>query len=49
MGRWHTEKCFSSFLGLCPNNLITGGKILGQATRELYNRAADTLRFVLKV
>jgi transposase len=36
MSPWNTEKQFSSFLGLCPNNLITGGKIL--------RRAADTLR-----
>jgi len=26
MGPWKTEKQFSSFLGLCRNNLITGGK-----------------------
>jgi transposase len=44
MGNWNTEKQFSSFLGLCPNNLITGGKILRRATRKVYNRAADTLR-----
>jgi hypothetical protein len=44
MSRWNTEKQFSSFLGLGPNNLITGGKILRQATRKVYNRAADTLR-----
>jgi hypothetical protein len=44
MGSWNTEKRFSSFLGLCPNNLITGGKILRRATRKVYNRAADTLR-----
>jgi transposase len=44
MGRWNTEKQFSSFLGLCPNNLIAGGKILRRATRKVYNRAADTLR-----
>jgi transposase len=44
MGRWNTEKQFSSFLGLCPNNFITGGKILRRATRKVYNRAADTLR-----
>jgi hypothetical protein len=25
MSPWNTEKQFSSFLGLCPNNLITGG------------------------
>jgi transposase len=44
MSRWNTEKQFSSFLGLCPNNLITGGKILRRNTRKVYNRAADTLR-----
>ena len=44
MGRWNTEKQFSSFLGICPNNLITGDKILRRATRKVYNRAADTLR-----
>jgi transposase len=44
MSPWNTEKQFSSFLGLCPNNLITGGKILRRTTRKVYNRAADTLR-----
>ncbi len=44
MAPWNTEKQFSSFLGLCPNNVITGGKILHRATRKVYNRAADTLR-----
>jgi transposase len=43
MSPWKTEKQFSSFLGLCPNNLITGGKVLRRATRKVYNRA-DTLR-----
>src|SRR5207237_7024340 len=44
MTQWNTEKQFSSFLGLCPNNLITGGKILRRSTRKVYNRAADALR-----
>src|SRR5258708_9715751 len=44
MGPWNTEKQFSSFLGLCPNNSISGGKVLHRATRKVYNRAADTLR-----
>jgi hypothetical protein len=44
MTRWNTEKQFSSFLGLCPNNLITGGKIIRRSTRKVYNRAADALR-----
>ncbi|HEV3210650.1 MAG TPA: transposase [Chthoniobacterales bacterium] len=44
MRPWKTEKQFSSFLGLCPNHLITGGKVLRRATRKVYNRTADTLR-----
>ena len=44
MSRWNTEKQLSSFLGLCPNNLITGGKIIRRSTRKVYNRAADALR-----
>ena len=44
MINWNTEKQFCSFLGLCPNNSISGGKVLHRATRKVYNRAADTLR-----
>jgi transposase len=38
------EKQFASFLGLCPNNAISGGKVLRRSTRKVYNRAADALR-----
>jgi transposase len=44
MTRWNTEKQFASFLGLCPNNSISGGKVLRRSTRKVYNRAADALR-----
>ena len=44
MTRWNTEKQFTSFLGLCPNNSISGGKVLRRSTRKVYNRAADALR-----
>jgi len=44
MANWNTEKQFCSFLGLCPNNSISGGKVLRRATSKVYNRAADTLR-----
>jgi transposase len=44
MTNWKTEKQFCSFLGLCPNNSISGGKVLHRATHKVYNRAADTLR-----
>jgi hypothetical protein len=44
MTKWNTEKQFSSFLGLSPDNRISGGKVLSRSTRKVYNRAADTLR-----
>jgi transposase len=44
MGRWKTEKHFASWLALCPNNKISGGKILQRSTRKTANRARDILR-----
>src|SRR5208283_3419827 len=44
MSKRKTEKQYCSFLGLCPDNSISGGKVLHRATRKVYNRAADTLR-----
>ena len=44
MSRFPTEDHFSSWLGLSPNNVITGGKVRRRATRKVYNRAADALR-----
>jgi transposase len=38
MSPWKTEKQFCSFLGLCPNNSISGGKVLRRSTRKVYNR-----------
>jgi transposase len=35
---------FCSWLGLCPNNNISGGKILSSHTRPVSNRAASALR-----
>jgi transposase len=44
MARWETEGHFASWLGLCPDNRITGGKILRRRTRHVNNRAATALR-----
>jgi transposase len=44
MTAWRTEKCFASWLALCPNNKISGGKILKRSTRKTANRARDILR-----
>jgi transposase len=32
MSRWKTEKHFASWLGLCPDNRISGGKVLKRGT-----------------
>lgn len=39
-----TEKHFCSWLGLCPDNRISGGKILSARTRKVSNRLSDALR-----
>lgn len=44
MSVFPTEKNFTSWLGLCPNNQITGGKIRKRRTRKVQNRAARALR-----
>ncbi|MGC2658850.1 MAG: transposase [Bryobacteraceae bacterium] len=44
MSRWKTEKQFASWLGLCPDNRISGGKVLKSGTRHVVNRAATALR-----
>jgi len=44
MSVFPTEKNFASWLGLCPNNQITGGKVRKRSTRKVQNRAARALR-----
>ena len=44
MSVFPTEKNYTSWLGLCPNNQITGGKIRKRRTRKVQNRTARALR-----
>lgn len=44
MSRWPTAGHFTSWLGLCPQNSISGGKILKSGTRKTQNRANTALR-----
>ena len=39
-----TSRNFCSWLGLCPNNRITGGRIKSSRTRKVSNRAAEAFR-----
>ena len=41
---WKSEKHFASWLALCPNNQISGGKVLSSSTRRAHNRAKYILR-----
>ena len=44
MSRWPDEHHFAAWLGLCPDNRITGGKVIRRGTRHVINRAATALR-----
>jgi transposase len=42
--KWPTEKHFSSWLGLCPNNKVTGGRVKDTRSKKVVNRAACAFR-----
>jgi transposase len=44
MSPWKTDAHFASWLGLCPDNRISGDKVLARGTRHVLNRAATALR-----
>jgi transposase len=44
MSRFPTVKHFTSWLGLCPGTKISGGKVLGAATKRSVNRATQALK-----
>jgi len=44
MSRWPTASHFVSWLALCPDNDISGGKLLWRGTRRIKNRAGHLFR-----
>jgi transposase len=44
MSKWPTVKHFTSWLHLCPNNKITGGKVKQRGVQPTQNRASTALR-----
>jgi transposase len=42
--KFPTAKHFTSWMGICPDHRITGGKIKSSKTRKVKNRAADAFR-----
>ena len=44
MARWKTAVCFVSWLALCPDNDISGGRVLWREARKAHNRAGQLIR-----
>jgi len=44
MSRWKTAGNFVSWLALCPDNDISGGRVLWRGRRRVHNRAGDLFR-----
>lgn len=44
VSKFPTVKHWTSWLGLCPDNRISGGKVLSCRTRRVINRLTDALR-----
>jgi len=44
MSRWASAPCFVSWLALCPDNDISGGRILWRGKRAVENRAGQLFR-----
>jgi transposase len=44
LSAFKSEKNFTSWLGVCPDNRISGGKVLSSRTRQVHNRLSDCLR-----
>ena len=44
VSKFRSAGAFSSWMGLCPDNDISGGKVLWTGTRKVKNRIAVTLR-----
>jgi transposase len=48
MRPWKTEAHFVSWLGLCPKNETSGGKVLDRRTRKVVHRAATAFRLAAR-
>jgi len=48
VSRFRNASAFASWLGLCPDKRISGGKVLSTKTRKVKNRVAIVLRLGAK-
>ena len=44
LSKWSTASHFASWLGLCPDNDISGGRVLWKGVRKVKNRAGQMFR-----
>lgn len=44
MSKWPSEHHFTSWIGLCPRNDVSGGRVLKKRTRKLVSRLATAFR-----
>lgn len=44
LSKWPTDKHFTSWLGLCPNKEISGGKVLKNRSKKVKNRLSMAFR-----
>ena len=44
LSKWSTARHFASWLALCPDNDISGGRVLWKAVRKVKNRAGQLFR-----
>ena len=44
LSKFPNAKAFSAWLGLCPNNKVSGGRVLSSSTSKVVNRIATMLR-----
>ena len=42
--KFRSAEAFASWLGLCPDNRLSGGRVLKAGTRKVTNRLANVLR-----
>jgi transposase len=48
MSKWPSSEHLASWLALCPNNKITGGKVIATTKKKTTNRATTTLRLAAR-
>lgn len=49
MSKFPSDKHFASWLGLCPDTMVTAGKVMNERTRHVANRVTHALKLTSAV